>query len=232
MLDADNLHFRAQVFQIGANTRNQTAPAHRHKNRVQRIGVLSNDLHPDRALTGNDIGIIKRVDERVAFRVDEFHRMRKGVVKTVALQNDFRASTLHGINLDRRRIRAHHNGCRNPQARGRQRDALRMVARTRRDHALFPERGVQPLELVVGAATLEAEDRLKVFTFQQDRRSKPFTQRVSGLQRRLDGHVINARLENLLDVLLHDHKSILARVGQGETNGSGRAEAPGGRTRR
>src|SRR5690606_35498947 len=53
---ADDLDFRANLFDIGRDACNQAAAAHRHENGVDRVGVVAQNFHGDRALAGDDIG--------------------------------------------------------------------------------------------------------------------------------------------------------------------------------
>ena len=92
--------------------------------------------------------------------------LRFGVV--IAPQNDFGVHRLHGIDLDLRSRARHDDDGLEPQLLSRQRDALRMIAGAGRNHAAIALGLGEFRDLVVGAAQLEAEDRLLVFALQPD----------------------------------------------------------------
>jgi len=95
-------------------------------------------------------------------------------------------------------------------SRNRQGQALRMVARRRGDHATGAFFVAQLGQLVVGAANLEREHRLQVFALEPDVVAQPLGELASVLQRGFYGNVINARGEDLLDVLFEHRKASLA----------------------
>jgi hypothetical protein len=76
-----------------------------------------------------------------------------------------------------------------------------MVAGRRTDHTLFQLFRLQVRHLVVGAAQLEAEHRLLVLAFQQHPVVQAAAQVLRGFKGRLDGHVINARGQNFLQIV-------------------------------
>ena len=81
-LDPDDLHVGAQELDEGRDPGREPAAADRHEHGRQRIGMLVQDLHPDRALAGDDVGIIVGVDEGQALLGLEFARMLVGLVET------------------------------------------------------------------------------------------------------------------------------------------------------
>ena len=90
-----------------------------------------------------------------------------------------------------------------PEAPGRERDALGMVAGRRGDDAagglLRAERGY----LVVGAADLEREDAVEVLPLEEDLVAEALRQARSPLERRLRHDVVDAGLEDTFDVGSH-----------------------------
>src|SRR4029077_2207389 len=59
-LHPDNLHFRTQLLDVYGDAGNQTAAADWHKDRMKIPRVLLQNLQADRALTGDDGGIVVR----------------------------------------------------------------------------------------------------------------------------------------------------------------------------
>ena len=47
-----------QVFDEGADAGRQAAAADRHEDRLDRIGMLAQDLHAHRALPGDHLGVV------------------------------------------------------------------------------------------------------------------------------------------------------------------------------
>ena len=134
---------------------------------LDRIGVLARDLQADGALAGDHIGVVERMHEGQAARDLDLPGLGLRVVERVAMQDDIAAQTPHGFDLDGRRRPRHHDGCGNTELARRQRDALGVIARRCADHAHPSLRVRQPDDLVVGAADLEREDRLKILPLQQ-----------------------------------------------------------------
>jgi len=127
-----------------------------------------------------------------------------GVVVGLAVQHHFGAARRHRVDLDLRRGHRHDDdGAAAELLRG-QRHALRMVAGAGRDHAALERGRRQVRHLVVRAAQLEREHRLQVLALEQQRVAEALRQAGRALERRFDGHVVDARLEDAFDVgLLH-----------------------------
>ena len=89
------------------------------------------------------------------------------------------------------------------EALRRERDALRVIAGRRGDHAVRALRGRQMRHLVVRAAQLEREHRLLVLALEQHAVAEPRGKRRGGLERRLDRDVVHLRGEDLLQVIRH-----------------------------
>ena len=140
-LDADNFDFRAQPFHICGDAGNQSAAADGHKYRVQWFVVLAQDLHADRALPGDHVGIVVGMDERRAVPARPArargHTRRHTSHRAARLRppSFFTASTLMcGVVTGMTMV-----GIAIERARG-QRHTLRMVARRGRDHATLARR--------------------------------------------------------------------------------------------
>ena len=86
--------------------------------------MLPQDLHGDRALAGDHIRIVERVDEGQPMLGLQLGRVVVGVRVAVACQYHLAAQSLDGIDLDLRRGRGHHDHRTRTQLAGAQRDAL------------------------------------------------------------------------------------------------------------
>ena len=56
-------------------------------------GILPQDLHADRALPGDHVGIVERVDQGQAALARDTERVLVGMIEIVAVQHDFAAET-------------------------------------------------------------------------------------------------------------------------------------------
>ena len=65
-LHADDLHFGAHALDVRRDARDQAAAADRDEDRVERSLPLAQDLHADRALPGDDVRVVVRMNERGA----------------------------------------------------------------------------------------------------------------------------------------------------------------------
>lgn len=132
------------------------------------------------------------------------------------MQHDFAATGTHAFDLDLGGGLGHHDGGFYAQHLGRQGQALRMVTRRGRDHAARTLFGSQLGQLVVGAANLEREHRLQVFTLEPDLVAQPLGELAGGLQRGFYGNVVDARGEDLFDVLFKHRRASTFTVWQGQ----------------
>jgi len=215
-LDADDLDFRAQVFHVRRDARDQTTAAHGYEDRIQRPWMLAQNLHRHGALPGNGVRIIVGVNVDVAFFVDQFQRVGQRLWERVAMQHHFTAARAHAFDLDLRGGLGHHNSCLDPQHLGSQGQALRMVARRRRDYAACALFSRQLSQLVVRAANLEREHRLQVFALEPNLVTQPLGELAGSLQGGFHGDVVNARGEDFFDVVFKHRQASTSRVGQGQ----------------
>jgi hypothetical protein len=117
------------------------------------------------------------------------------------VEDDAGAQGLDRRGLDvRRRDRHHDRRLAREPLRG-ERDALRVIARGRRDDAARTLGGRQVRHLVVGAAQLEREHGLLVLALEQHAVAEPPGERRRELERRLDGDVVDLRGQDLLQVV-------------------------------
>ena len=174
---------------------------------MNRLAELPHDLHGHRTLTGNDIRIIVGRDVGVAVFLDQLLGVSSGFVKGVAFQDHFGTMVTHRTHLDLRRGLGHYNYRLDTQVLGRQRHTLGMIASRCTDHAFGLLLFGKLRNPVIGTANLEGKHRLKVFTLEQNIVAKALGQTTGFSQGCFDGHVIDARIENLLDVALRHSSS-------------------------
>ena len=113
----------------------QAAAADRDDERVDRR-LLRQHLERDRALAGDDVAVVERMDDRVAALGGEREAGDARVLEGVALQHDLGAEAARVLDLDARREARHHDRRRDAHALGVIRDRLRVVAGRDREHAL------------------------------------------------------------------------------------------------
>src|SRR5688500_1858805 len=83
---------------------------------------------------------------------------------------------------------------------GRERHALSVVSRRGGDDARASLRRREIHHLVVGAPQLKGKDGLKVLSLEKNVRRQTKRERLGPLQRRFDGHVVDARLADFVDI--------------------------------
>src|SRR5208282_1444607 len=200
--DADDFDVGLAPLHVRRNAGNQATTADRHEDRVGRRARLTQNFHRDRALPGNDVGIVVWMHKGVTAPACKLECMRTSLVVGIAVQHNVRAARGDRRDLDLRRGDWHDDGCRAFQALRGKRDALRMIAGRGRDHAT-PQRGTRQLRhFVVRAAQLEGEHRLRVLALEQQYVVQPRRQVWRALKRSFDRDVINAaRLKDTFEVI-------------------------------
>ena len=226
-LDADDFRLRTHALHVRRDPGDRSAAAHRDIDRLDRLRMLAADLDADRPLSGDDVRIVVRMDEGEAARLAQRVRMLVRVGKRVAVQQHVAAPPLHRVDLDPRCRHRHHDNCAAAELGRRQRDALRVIARRRRDHALFELLARQMRHLVVRAADLVREHRLLVLALQQHAVLQSRRQPGGQIKRRLDGDVVDARIENLPQVV-DRHRARARRLGRQATASAARGVGTGG----
>jgi hypothetical protein len=157
---------------------------------------MAEDLVSNGALAGDDERIVEGMDEPQAARQDDLIAVRLGIGIRVAAQHDFRAHLADRVDLDlRRRLRHHDEGAQAQVAR-REGHALRVVARAGRNDAPRALRLGEVRDVVVGAAQLEAENRLQVFPFQEHLVLQARREARRRLERRLVRDVVDTARQN------------------------------------
>ena len=86
-LDADDVHLRPDELDVRGDARRETAAADRHVDRADRAGTLPDDLHGDRPLPGDDVGVVEGVDEHQLFGRGPLEGVLVGGVEAVAEQD-------------------------------------------------------------------------------------------------------------------------------------------------
>ena len=142
------------------------------------------------------------MDEGELPLASERQRVLVCLVVVVPVQHRFAAQIDHGLHLDLRCRERHDDGRRDLALPRRQRDALRVVAGGGADHASTRDAFGQVRNLVVGAAQLERKDGLQILAFEEHRAAETPAQTRGGLEGRLDGDVVHARLEDALQVIV------------------------------
>ena len=140
------------------------------------------------------------MDERQPAPPPERARFAVRFVVRFAEEDDLGAARGDGVDLDPRRGHGHHDQRPAAQPLRRERDALRVVAGRRGDHATLQGFRRQRRHLVVRAAQLEGEDGLHVLALQKQRVFHPGRERRGFFQRRLQSDVVDAGIQNALEV--------------------------------
>ena len=212
-LHADDPRARRDALHVGGDAGDQPAAAHRDEDRVDGLRVLAQDLHADGALARDHQRIVVGVHEGEAVLARERPRVHVGLVVAVAVQLDLGAARRHRRDLDARRGDRHHDRgrARRASARRAPRPArgCRRWRRSRRARASAVERC---------AILLYAPRSLKEKTGCLSSRlsstwlpSAP-RDRGRGIERALDRHVVDARGEDLLQVVVLHQPARIART--------------------
>ena len=175
---------------------------------------MAQNLGADRSLPGDHERIVERVDERHAGLGHQRVAVRLGLVVAVAGQHHLSAHRPHRIHLDPRRRLRHDDDRAQTELLRRERHALRVIAGAGGDDAARPLLVGEMRDLVVGAAQLEAEDRLQILALQQHLVVETLGQPGRLVERRLPRHVVDATGQHVVKELCefgsHEHGSYLA----------------------
>ena len=99
-LDSDDPDLGSYGLDVGADPRDQAASADGDKDGVDRSLMLAEDLHRDRSLSGDHIGIVERVNEGEPLRRLQVHRVKVGVGVAVPLQHHLAAQCPYRVDLE------------------------------------------------------------------------------------------------------------------------------------
>ena len=193
-----------QILHERGDSGGEPAAANRHEDRLDRAGMLLQDLLADRPLAGDHLGVVERVQEGQALLGLEDPRLGQGLVEGVAVEDHLGPAGPARIDLDRRRGARHHDHGPRPELGGRQGYTLRVVARRGADDPAGDLVRAQARHLVVGTAQLEREDRLQILTLQQNRPAESLREARHRVERALDRHIVDAGGEDLADIVRHD----------------------------
>ena len=186
--------------------RDQPAAADRRDEGVYDGRVLEH-FDRGRARPGDHPTIVERMNEGVAALALQHPRVRVGGIERVALQDDRRAVALGLHHLHRRGVGGHHDRRGDPEPARVIGEALRVIARRRRDHARGArlvgklEQGVERAALLVGGGELE------IFELEVDRRAGQLRKRAADECRRADDRIANSIVRGV-DVFDRDGKRV------------------------
>ena len=213
-LHTDHLDVRPHGLDVGGDARDEATTADSNKHRVDIAGSLAQNLHRDRALTGDHIGIIKGVHEREAVLASQQRGMCVGVGVAVAEQHHVGTVRAYGFDLHFWSGHRHDHGGATSQLCGAHGDTLRVVASRRANDTARPLVGRQVDHLVVRAAQLETEDRLRVLTLEEHRVANARGEARSDVERSLYSNVVHPRREDLLQVVVQREVRVIRLIGR------------------
>ena len=120
--------------EVRVETDRQTAAADWKVDGTKRPGMLSQQLHPDRALTRDDVRIIEGVHHDEAAALCQRPGMSTRRVETITFQHNLAAKAANRFDLDRWRRGRHHYDRANAKTTGRKRYSLGMITGGSADH--------------------------------------------------------------------------------------------------
>jgi hypothetical protein len=99
-LHADHLDLGPHALHVRGDAAREPTAADGHEDRIERTLVLPQDLHADRALARDHIGVVVRMHEHRVRALLQRERVRVGVAVGVTEQHDFRTARLDRGDLD------------------------------------------------------------------------------------------------------------------------------------
>ena len=130
--------------------------------------VLAEDFHADRSLTGDDIGIVKGMDEDVLMLFLKFECVQVGIGIAVPAEDDLGPQGADRVGFEFGSGHGHDNMRLAAELTGTEGDTLGMVSGGRADDATLEFGGCQSRHFIVGTTEFEAVDRLFVFALEPD----------------------------------------------------------------
>ena len=200
-----------QLFEESGHARNQPTAAHGNEHGIDGLGVLAKNLHGHGALACNHIRVVEGMNKGVALLLLKLERMGVGIGVGVTVEHHLGPAVAHRLNLYLWGGHRHDNHRLTAQLLGRQGHPLGMVARRGRNDAALKLVGLELGHLVVCPSELEGEDRLGVLALEQHPCAKPAAKGGGLLQRRLLGHVVDPRGQNLSQVIRRHLRSVKGR---------------------
>ena len=202
--DANDADVGPQPFDIGGNAGSQAASAHGHIDGAEIAGMLAEQFERNRALPGDNVGIIEGVDDDIAVAFGQFGGMGAGGIEAVAEKDNLAAQPPHRADLDRRGGGGHDDNGTHAQPGGREGDALGVIARRGANDAALALSGGELAHAVVGATDFEGEDRLEIFAVEEDVGAKACREQLHAIERSLFGHLVDGGGKDAADIVLHD----------------------------
>ena len=199
--DTDDAGLRAQALDVGGNPGDEAATADGAEHGVDRLRMGAEDFHADRALTGNHVRIVKRMDEGEPLLLFKLDGVGIGIGVGFTSEHHFGAACLDRLNLDLRRGAGHHDHGARAEAGGSERHTLGMVAGRSADHATGERRCGQLGHLVVSTTQLEAEHRLHVLALEQQTIVDARRQIVGEFERGLDRDLVHVGVEDAFEIV-------------------------------
>ena len=182
-LHGDHPDVRTAGLDRGRDPRDQ-APAPGADDDRGDVRALVEDLQADRALPGDDVGVLEGVDEHRSGPLGVLGGGHERLGEGLPAEPDLGAVGAGGRDLGQRRGLGHEDGGRSAQQPRGQRHALRVVAGAGGDDPAGPLGVGQPRDARVGAADLERAGALQVLALEPHRAADPLGQRAGVLQRR------------------------------------------------
>ncbi len=201
-LDADDFDLRTDRFDVCCDTGNETAAADGYEDGVDGVSVLVEDLHRDGPLPCDDVGVVEGMDEDGVLLLGQFEGVEVGIGVAIAMKDDITAESRDSFGFESGGCDRHDDGRAASEALGAHRDPLSMVAGGGTDDAAGEFFRGEVSHLVVGAAKLETEDRLGVFSLEPDLVVDPFGEFAGEFERGLDGDVVDLGVEDAVEVVL------------------------------
>ena len=220
-LHADDPHRRHHRLHVRGDARQQPAAADGHEDGAQVARTLPHDLVADGPLPGNHQRIIERVDERRPGAIRFLAGERVSFSVRVSRELDVGAAAAHRIHLDVRRRPGHDDAGPHAEVLRGHRDALRVVAGARGDHAASPFVLREAGHAVVRTANLEAEDRLEVFSLEEHGDAEAGGKARREVERRLARDVVHAAGQDLANERIERHGGTITGIGNRDSVGSG-----------
>ena len=187
-LNADDGDRRPQRLDGDGDARDQSAAADGDDDRVE-VGGLLQHLQPQRALAGDDVRVVERMDQNASALRRQTLREVEGRRQALALQQHFGPEDAGLLHLGVRRRARHHDGDRDAEPPTMVGERLRVVACGHGDNARLPRRRREQQQPVQRAPLLERRGELLVLELEVDVRRQLRGQRLRLGKRRAQNSV-------------------------------------------
>ena len=166
-LHADDFHRGLECLHGVGHAACQSAAADGHEYHVD-VGVLVQNFHADRALSGNHHLVVKRMDERHVLFFVELSGLGIGIIVDAWHEADFSPHFSGGLHLADWGARGHADEGGNAVAAGCQGHALCVVASRTGNHAVCLLLVGELRDFETGAAHFKRASHLQVFRFEEN----------------------------------------------------------------